>query len=242
MYHLVALILFVEKLGLYSENDFIITGEGHDRQYQLKDGVPSGLTAGVKPGDIKYKDLNGDGIINEYDKVQDVGNPAVPELMYGFGFNVEYKGWYAGVFFQGAGKTSTVLGANNPSSFFPFMFGVDESSLRAEVADRWSEDNPNPNAMFPRLHTGQFENNTAASTYWMRDASFLRFKNAEVGYNFKKEAVAKLRLQSLRIYLQGNNLCVWDKIKMWDPEQGNANGGFSYPLNRTFTLGLDMTF
>lgn len=228
--------------GLYSEDDFIITGEGTNRHYQLKDGVPSGLTAGVKPGDIKYKDLNGDGIINDYDKKQDVGDPSVPELMYGFGLNVEYKGWYAGVFFQGAGKTSTVLGANNPSSFFPFMYGVDESSLRAEVADRWTEENPNPSAMFPRLHTGQFLNNTAASTYWQRNASFLRFKNAEVGYNFAKEKIAKIGLQSLRIYLQGNNLCVWDNIKMWDPEQGNSNGGFSYPLNRTFTLGLDLTF
>lgn len=228
--------------GLYSEDDFIIKGEGLNRTYTLKDGVPSGLTAGVKPGDIKYKDMNGDGIINDYDKVQDVGNPAVPELMYGFGLNVEYKGWYAGVFFQGAGKTSTVFGANNPSSFFPFMYGVDESSLRTEVADRWTEENQNPNAMFPRLHTGAFENNTAPSTHWMRDASFLRFKNAEVGYNFKKEMITKMRLQSLRIYLQGNNLCVWDKIKMWDPEQGNSNGGFSYPLNRTFTLGLDVTF
>ncbi len=228
--------------GLYSEDDFIINGEGVNRTYTLKDGVPSGLTAGVKPGDIKYKDMNGDGIINDYDRVQNIGNPAVPELMYGFGLNIEYKGWYAGVFFQGAGKTSTVLGANNPSSFFPFMWGVDESSLRAEVADRWTEENQNPNAMYPRLHTGAFENNTAPSTHWMRDASFIRFKNAEVGYNFKKEKIAKMRLQSLRIYLQGNNLCVWDKIKMWDPEQGNANGGFSYPLNRTFTLGLDVTF
>ena len=228
--------------GLYSDDDFIITGDGANRNYQLKDGVPQGLTSGVKPGDIKYKDLNGDGVINEYDKVQDVGNPSVPELMYGFGFNAEYKGWYAGVFFQGAGKTSTVLGANNSSSFFPFEWGVDESSLRAEALDRWTESNPNPNAMFPRLHTGVFENNTAPSTHWLRDASFLRFKNLELGYNFKPQHISKLGIQSLRVYLQGNNICVWDKIKMWDPEQGNANGGFSYPLNRTFTFGLDVTF
>ena len=96
--------------------------------------------------------------------------------------------------------------------------------------------------MFQRLRVGQFNNNTAASTFWQRDASFIRFKNAEFGYNFDKKMITKLGLQSLRIYLQGNNLYVWDKIKMWDPEQGNANGGFSYPLSRTFTLGLDVTF
>lgn len=90
--------------GLYSEDDFIITGEGTDRIYELKEGVPSGLSAGVMPGDIKYKDLNGDGLINSYDQVQDVGNPSVPELVYGFGLNAEWKGWYAGVFSKALAK------------------------------------------------------------------------------------------------------------------------------------------
>lgn len=228
--------------GLYTEDDFIITGEGADRTYTLKEGVPNGIVSGVKPGDIKYKDLNGDGMINSYDQVQDVGNPSVPELMYGFGLNVEWKGWYAGVFFQGAGKTSTVLGASNPEAFFPFVWGVEESAVRSVVADHWSEENPNPNAMFPRLHSGQFQNNTAASTYWLRDASFLRFKNMEFGYNFPKSWLSKINIQALRIYLTGNNLCVWDDIKMWDPELGNSNGGFAYPLNRSFTFGVDFTF
>lgn len=227
--------------GLYSEDDFIITGEGTDRIYELKEGVPSGLSAGVMPGDIKYKDLNGDGLINSYDQVQDVGNPSVPELVYGFGLNAEWKGWYAGVFFQGAGKTSTVLSG---ATFFPFDWGVELSNTRKEVwENRWTEENPNPNAMFPRLHsTTGYTNNTAASTYWLRDASFLRFKNFEFGYNFPQKMLSKVGLQALRIYLQGNNLCVWDDIKMWDPEQGNANGGLSYPLSRSFTLGVDFTF
>lgn len=228
--------------GFYTTDDFIITGEGANKKYELKEGVPSGISAGVKPGDIKYKDLNGDGIINTYDRVQDVGDPSVPELIYGFGLNVEWKGWYAGVFFQGAGKTSTVLGSANPEAFFPFQWGVEESALRAEVLDRWTEENQNPNAMFPRLHTTVFENNTVASTFWQRDASFIRFKNAELGYNFDKKKLSKIGIQALRIYLQGNNLAVWDKIKMWDPEQGNSNGGFAYPLSRSFTLGIDFTF
>lgn len=223
--------------GLYSEDDFIDPDAGI-----LKEGVPNGLTAGVKPGDIKYKDLNGDGFINSYDQVQDVGNPSVPELIYGFGFNVEWKGWYAGVFFQGAGKTSTVLGANAPNAFFPFFWGVEESAVRSVVADHWSEETPNPNAMFPRVHTNTFENNTAPSTYWMRDASFLRFKNLEFGYNFPKSLLTKLNMQAMRLYVTGNNICVWDDIKMWDPELGNSNGGFAYPLNRSFTIGLDLTF
>lgn len=228
--------------GLYSTDDFIITGEGNNRIYTLKEGVVSGLSSGVRPGDIKYKDLNGDGLINDYDKVQDTGNPSVPEIVYGFGFNIEYKGWYAGIFFNGAAKTSTVLGSSNPESFFPFKWGIEESAVRSIVSDHWSENNQNPNALFPRIHTGDFPNNTAASTYWLRDASFLRLKNFEVGYNFEKKLLSKIGFTSLRVYLQGNNICVWDDIKYWDPELGNSNGGFAYPLSRTFTLGIDFTF
>jgi hypothetical protein len=96
--------------------------------------------------------------------------------------------------------------------------------------------------MFPRMHSNNFDNNTVASTWWLRDASFLRLKNVEIGYNFKEKTLKKIGIQALRVYLQGNNLCVWDDIKMWDPELGNTNGGFSYPLSRTFTFGLDFTF
>ena len=236
--------------GLYSNDDFIITGEGLNRQYELKPGVVSGLSSGVKPGDIKYKDLNGDGKIDINDLVKDVGNPSVPEIVYGFGLNAEWKGFYAGVFFQGAAKTSTVLGGvdpahpedSHPEAFYPFELGYEESAVRSVVADHWSENNPNPHAMFPRIHSGRFTNNNAASTFWLRDASFIRLKNIEFGYNFDKRLLKKINIDALRIYFQGNNICVWDHIKMWDPELGNANGGFAYPLNRTFTLGLDFTF
>lgn len=229
--------------GLYTDDDFVISGAGSNKTYTLKQGVPTGLSSGVMPGDIKYKDLNGDGKIDSNDQMQDVGNPSVPEIVYGFGLNAEWRGFYAGVFFQGAGKTSTVLGSgDNPQNFFPFHFTYDETSVRSVVADRWTQENPSQNVMFPRLHSAKFDNNTTPSTWWLRDASFLRFKNVEFGYNFDKKHLKKLKLESLRVYFQGNNLCVWDNIKMWDPEQGNSNDGFNYPLSRTFTLGLDFTF
>lgn len=225
--------------GLYTFDDFIITGEGKDRTYELKPDVVSGLSPGVRPGDIKYKDLNGDGKIDSMDQMEDVGDPSVPEIVYGFGFNAEWKGLYAGIFFQGAAKTSTVFGGDG--TFFPFQWG-EQSALRTAVVDRWTESNPSQNVMFPRLHSDNFSNNTEGSTWWQRDASFLRLKNIELGYNFNKKMLKGLHIQSLRLYLQGNNLYVWDKIKMWDPEQGNAGGGLTYPLNRTFTLGFDVTF
>lgn len=229
--------------GLYTADDFIISGEGLERTYQLKEGiVSSSLSSDIRPGDIKYKDMNGDGTIDSNDMVRDVGNPSVPELVYGFGFNAEYKGFYAGIFFQGAGNTSTVLGASEPQGFYPFHWSYDETSLRREALNRWTEQNPSQNVMFPRLRTNAHPHNTAASTWWMRDASFLRLKNVEIGYNFPKPLLRKINIEALRVYLMGNNLAVWDNIKMWDPEIGNANAGLNYPLSRTFTFGLDFTF
>lgn len=235
--------------GLYTYDDFIITGEGLNRQYELKPGVIPGVSQNVRPGDIKYKDLNGDGRIDGNDMMQDVGHPSVPEIVYGFGFNAEWRGFYAGVFFQGAGNTSTLLGASadaggKDGTFFPFGWGLYESTVRAEVANRWTEDNPSQNVMFPRLHRDgpSNQNNTAPSTWWQRDGSFLRLKNVEFGYNFSEKMLSKIGIHSLRLYIQGNNLCVWDDIKMWDPEQGVKNGGFAYPLNRSFTFGLDFSF
>ena len=211
---------------LFTEDDFI-NGE-------LKPGIPKPeLGTEVRPGDIKYKDLNGDGKIDSNDQMEDVGNPSVPEIVYGFGLNAEWKGAYVGIFFQGSGNTSTVLGASSNGAFFPFQWGVEESAVRSEVANRWTEQNPSQNVMFPRMHSTNYDNNTAASTWWLRNASFLRLKNIEVGYNFKEKTLKKIGIQALRVYLQGNNLCVWDDIKMWDPELGNTNGGFSYPLSRT---------
>ncbi|HTM98259.1 MAG TPA: TonB-dependent receptor, partial [Pedobacter sp.] len=111
--------------GLYTDQDFTITANPNgSKNYVLNTGLPvSSLSSGVRPGDLKYKDLNNDGIINQFDQTRAYGAPSVPEVIYGFGVNVDYKGFYASVFIQGAGNTSTVLGANRPQSFFPYTFG-----------------------------------------------------------------------------------------------------------------------
>ena len=109
--------------------------------------------------------------------------------------------------------------------------------------NHWSSNDPtNTNVMFPRLHTENFVHNTYNSTWWYRDASFLRLKNLEVGYNFDKEWLKKCLMKQARIYIQGNNLAVWDHVKMWDPELGSAGAGIKYPINMTWTLGLELTF
>lgn len=231
--------------GFYTYDDFIITGEGLDRVYELKEGVvTSGLAGDIRPGDFKYKDMNGDGIINSFDAVRGLVDPENPEIVYGFGVSAEWKNISVSAFFQGAGNTATILGqADNSYALWPFLYGVDNSRIRTEFLNHWSDSDPyNFDVAYPRLRTEPHNHNNAANTFWARDASFLRFKNLEISYSLPQKIAQKLGVQAARIYLMGNNLCVWDKLKMWDPEMGSRNSGTAYPLQRTFTLGLDVTF
>ena len=228
--------------GLYSMDDFDITTDEATgtKTYTLKSGLPL-PAAMVKPGDIKYADLNHDNVIDDYDMTYKHGFYSTnPEIVYGFGLNIEHRGAYAGVFFQGVAHASINLMANN--TFIPFSNGT-KSSLRVEVLNHWSSNNPeNTNVLYPRLHASKFTHNQLASTYWYRDGSFIRLKNVEIGYVFPKKILQKIRVGSLKIYVQGNNLMVWDHIKMWDPELGNAGSGAKYPISSTWTVGLDFGF
>ncbi len=227
--------------GLFTPDDFDITQNADGSyNYSLKENIAS-YDQNVKPGDIKYKDLNEDGKIDESDMTYYSGiYPYDPQIVYGFGVNVEYKGFFVGVFFQGQAKASTNLKAST-NYFIPFALGRDQSSARVEAADHWTASDPyNTDVLYPRLHTNKYDNNVLESTWWYRDASFLRLKNVEFGYEFDKRWVQKMKMQNLRIYLQGTNVAVWDHIKMWDPELGNS--GAKYPICSTWTIGLDVTF
>lgn len=227
--------------GLYTPDHFdITTNADGSNKYVLKDKIAA-YAKNVQPGDIKYKDLNEDGSIDSMDKtyVNEL-YPNNPQIVYGFGLNAEYKGFFVGIFFQGVAKASTNMLAN-ASYFMPFNNGRDESSARVEATDHWNANDPyNQNVLYPRLHTSMNTNNTQASTWWYRDASFLRLKNVEFGYQFDKRMIQKIKMQNLRLYVQGTNLAVWDKIKMWDPELGNS--GSKYPICGTWTVGLELTF
>lgn len=229
---------------LYNDEDFYITQNTNGTYaYRLKEHLPSvALQNNLGPGDIKYADLNGDGVVDVFDKKRGNGHPYKPEIIYGFGANVEYNGFYVSAFFQGTGNTSVLLGDGN-STFFPFNWGYDKSNYRSFMLNRWSPDNPSQDVIMPRLHQRYERNvNKEASTWWLRSGNFLRFKNLEIGYNLPKPTANKIKAQSMRIYMMGYNLGVWDKIKYWDPETGNNNRGLSYPLPRTLSLGLDVTF
>lgn len=199
------------------------------------------------PGDIKYKDVNGDGIINGEDVVA-VGAGWRPSVQYGMGLSGRWKGLDVSVLFQGSGLSSYFL---NGPTVYPFVDGG-WGNILTEVVDpgnRWisndlsggHENTENPNAKYPRLSYGGNSNNYRASTFWLRDGSYLRFKHAEIGYSVPAKVASRLRLSNFRVYLLGNNLMVWDQVKVWDPEMASSDGT-RYPLPKTVTLGLTCKF
>ena len=237
-------VLYIAE-RLYTDDDFVITQNTNGiNSYTLKSGIPvPTLNGRIGPGDIKYEDLNGDGLINQFDRKVGVGNPTNPEINYGAGLNLEYKGFYVSAFFQGTANTSVIFGGNTPEAWNPFAFGVDQSNYRTFALDRWTEANPSQNVLMPRLHSiaNNGANNNVQSTWWLKDGSFLRLKNVEIGYNLPKFITQQAHINTARIYMMGYNLTVWDKIKHWDPETGNGNAGLNYPLPRTITFGLELT-
>ena len=234
-------ILFIAD-GLYAESDFNVTVDpvSGAKNYTLKDGLPD-PKALVMPGDIKYRDLNGDNVIDDYDSTyghEFYGNN--PEWVYGFGLSGEWKGFYAGVFFQGTANSSINL---NSGKFIPFDEGVSVAIRSEAMTSHWSSLDPdNWDVIYPRLRPLRFTHNSKASTWWYRSGDFLRLKNVEVGYELDSKWLNKYWMKRARLYVQGTNLAVWDHIKMWDPELGDADGGQKYPLNMAWTIGLELGF
>lgn len=189
-------------------------------------------------GDIKYRDVNGDGYISENDMVP-IGYPTVPEIVYGFGGTLGYKAFDFSIFFQGAARTSIFI---NPQNISPFVInGSAQNGLLNVIAqDHWSEDNRDSYAFWPRLSDEFIENNNQPSTWWMRNGSFLRLKTIEAGYNIPESFLSKIGISSARLYFSGNNLAVWSTFKMWDPEMGG--NGLGYPIQSVYNLGLKLDF
>lgn len=189
----------------------------------------------VRGGDIKYRDLNGDGEITALDQVNGMGFPTMPEVIYGFGASIGYKNFDVSFQFQGSARSSLYI---DPASISPFVAtGAEENGLLNVIAnDHWSEDNRNIYAFWPRLGLTQNENNNQLSSWWMRNGAFLRMKNAELGYNIGNKGLKKYHIAGLRFYASATNLFVISAFKMWDPEQGG--NGLGYPLQRVFNFGV----
>lgn len=208
------------------------------KDYEEIRNSPKQTFGEVMPGDIKYKDVNGDGIIDSNDRVA-IGATTRPNLVYGFGFSAKWKGLDFNAHFQGAGKSSFFV---NGTTIFMFQGGDGWGNVLKEMAEsnRWIlGENEDPNAEFPRLTYGDNKNNYQESNYWLRDGSYLRLKTLDIGYTFPKAWVNKIHLNQVRVFFIGTNLLTFSPFKYWDPELGSSNGK-KYPLSKTLSLGVSV--
>nr|WP_262497835.1 TonB-dependent receptor [Parabacteroides pacaensis] len=218
--------------GLFTEDDFVDVENG-----VLKDNIPlHTFSDKVRPGDIKYKDINDDGKISSLDECA-IGGTWDPQIVYGFGATLKYKQIDLGFFFQGNGRTYRIIGGNN---FIPGC-GAGMGNIYSNFADHWTEDNPRQDAFWPRLSSTNNSNNNRASTWWLHNMSMLRLKNVELGYSFSKEKLLPSFIKSARIFIAGSNLLQFSNFDMWDPEVDTSNG-LRYPIMKSVSVGFDINF
>ena len=217
----------LSKVGKPIYSSQVLIADGLFTSQEEIDNSPKQDFGSYTVGDVKYKDINNDGVVNSNDFVwSDI--PYFPEIQYGFGGSIKYKNWDASLMFQGNGRYDITVYNNTP---FCDASHYGYNLVKYIADDHWSWDNNNKNAAYPRLTSTMSDNNTQASTLYMHDASFIRLKSAEVGYTLK----------FVRFYLSGNNLFYLSKFKYYDPEKGSGSG-LSYPLQRTVRLGFQFTF
>ena len=204
----------------------------------------------VMPVDIRYRDLNGDGVIDVND-VTYIGYPETPRLIYGFSGFVNYKGFEFSFTFQGSGRRAFFM---NPVMISPF-YG-NNAMLTAIYKDHWTPDNMKNNPLWPRLSTnnigeitpqedwygifGTANKEIRKSTYFMREGKFLRCQSLELAYNLPKKWSTKIALSNLKVFVRANNPFIISDFKIWDVELGSD--GFNYPIQKTYSVGLNVSF
>ena len=184
-------------------------------------------------GDVKYKDINGDGKITDLDRVP-IGS-ITPEIIFGSGFSVGYKNVDLSCFFQGSSNSSFSISRQDTEPFVG-----NKQLLQAYADNHWSPETKNVYALWPRFSSITSNNNNQRSTWFIQDGAFLRLKTVEIGYSLSEKLNKKLKLEKVRIYASGVNIFTLSKFKLWDPELG-ANG-LGYPNQRVFNLGLNVSF
>jgi TonB-linked SusC/RagA family outer membrane protein len=228
---------YVRRAGFRVNQNKGLIALGLFKDYDDIRNSPTQNFGRVAPGDIKYKDINGDGTIDDNDVVP-VGATRYPNLTYGFGLSANWKGFDASVLFQGAGKSSFFI---NGYTVYPFSSG-DWGNILTDVieSNRWIlGENEDVNAVYPRLSYNGSANNYRASSYWLRESSYMRLKTIDAGYTFPKVFTNRMGIKTMRLYFLGTNLLTFSKFKLWDPEMNSTNGQ-QYPLSKTITMGLTL--
>lgn len=210
-----------EAQGLFSSDEEVAA---HAKQFGT-----------VKAGDIKYKDQNGDGLINESDKI--IIGSTIPRLTFASNIAASYKGFDLSVLLQGVGKANGYL---NGPGVLPFnVGGALGGTIREENKDRWSPENPN--AKYPRLAFGE-SNNEQASSFWLRDASYLRIKNIQLGYTLPVNLANKMKVNRLRVFANGSNVASFDRFLSGYDVEAPVGAGNIYPQVKLYSFGLEVTF
>lgn len=191
----------------------------------------------VRPGDLKFKDINGDGKIDSYDMVP-IGYGDVPEIVYGVGFTLRYRAFSLSGLFQGVGNVDISLSGQG---FQPFQQGLSSGNLLSNITDRWTPDNPNPNAFYPRLSAGTLNDNYESSTWWLKNGRYLRLKNAQFSWSLPKPFLNRIHLQSANVFLEGVNILTFTPFKLYDVELGDGRGA-AYPNSKSYAIGFGFQF
>jgi TonB-linked SusC/RagA family outer membrane protein len=240
-----------QALGLFKDED--------DVKYS-----PTQTFGTVLPGDIKYKDINGDGVINTLDKVP-LTHSDYPLLMFGFGGEFTYKNLSLGVLFKGTGRTPFYyVGMSktykdvtevNGKGYMPFYNGTEGNviTLANDPKNRWIPREyalqegidlslaENPDARFPRLQYGKNSNNTQLSSFWQDDARYIRLQEVTLSYRVSPAFLKRVGVTSMDLQFVGNNLYIWDNVKIFDPEQAAWNGR-KYPIPTTYSVQAYINF
>lgn len=203
------------------------------------DVANSSFQTGInKAGDIKYKDLDGNGRIEAAD-MGPIGSGSVPEIVYGFGPTINWKGFSLAGWFKGISNVDIYM---NGDGLQPFSQGGERGNLLAQVTDRWTPTNTNPHPLYPRLTYGNDNMNYATSTWWQKNGAFMRLQTVQLSYDFARSKwLQRTGMSNLSVYFIGENLWTLSGFKLWDVELGDGRGG-QYPLLKTYNLGLKCTF
>ncbi|WP_229090315.1 SusC/RagA family TonB-linked outer membrane protein [Alistipes communis] len=225
----------------YIFDHFVADQEEADRLNAMNGGSGFGMWGEVQPGDVVYKDMNGDGAVNNYDRAA-VGNPRTPEIQYGIPVGMSYKGFDFSMLWQGSALCSVQL--SGPAVWdFPLYDQSRIGKVRRMHLNRWTPETA-ATATYPALHYGIHNNNKQQySSLFLYDATYIRLKNVEIGYTLPKAWTSKAGIQSVRIYAQGQNLLTFDRLGDvdMDPEIKNGDGSW-FPVQRVVNLGINMTF
>lgn len=207
--------------------------------FQSQDDInawPKQFNGGQKPGDVKYADVNGDGMINENDLIVVDRYGSIPEIIYGFNLSCGWKGFELTALFQGAAHKSIML-----DGYGTTMFLDGSSNYYSYLSDgSWSPENTG--AKYPRAYVGGNSNNNRASNIWMKNGNYLRLKNIELSYTFPKSILEKTKvINGLRLYINGTNLLTFDKLDIMDPEMTGGSAQY-YPQLKSVNFGLNFTY